>query len=407
LDANDPDTQDPAIQSATPALQPSNLLSTAQPADIPGRLVNAEVQPGDTLTHVFKRVGASLGDMYELLASGPKTKQHLTRLTPGEQFAFQFDDDHALTTLHYRMSLTESYEFARAHETGQFKATHHLAELQSRPAYAAGTIRSSLYLAAQEAGLPEGLIMELANIFAWDIDFALDIRENDEFRVIYEELHHEGTKVREGAILAAEFRNRGQTFTAIRYTDSRGNTSYYTPDGDSMRKAFLRSPVEFARISSHFNLRRKHPILHTIRAHKGTDYAAPTGTPIRAAGDGRVVFRGIKGGYGKTVIIQHGERYRTLYAHLHRYSNTKQGAKIQQGQIIGYVGKTGLASGPHLHYEFYENGMVRNPVTVKLPHADPIAKGEKTRFMAHVAQMTKQFGVMAEHFEQEQVARAD
>ncbi len=222
--------------------------------------------------------------------------------------------------------------------------------------------------------------MELANVFGWDIDFALDIRKGDSFTVLYEELFRNGEKIQDGDILAAEFINDGKAYRAVRYTNPQTNVSeYFTPDGKSMRKAFLRTPVNFARISSRFSVNRYHPVLHKVRSHKGVDYAAKSGTPIYAAGDGKVIFKGKKGGYGKVMIVQHGSKYTTLYAHLKTYNRKlRVGSKVKQGQTIAYVGKTGLATGPHLHYEFRVNGTHRNPLTVKLPESKPVPK----RYMA-------------------------
>jgi len=248
--------------------------------------------------------------------------------------------------------------------------------------YSRGVINSSLFLSAKRAGLSHSLTMDLANVFGYDIDFAMDIREGDEFEVIYEEKVVNGKRVGTGNILSARFTNRGKTYTAVRYTNKQGTTSYYNANGESMRKAFIRTPVDFARISSRFSTGRKHPILNKIRAHKGVDYAAPHGTPIKAAGDGRVTLAGRNGGYGNTVIIQHGQRYRTLYAHMQGFAKgIRNGANVKQGQIIGYIGTTGLSTGPHLHYEFQVNGVHVDPLSQKLPMADPIAASEKQRFM--------------------------
>lgn len=243
-------------------------------------------------------------------------------------------------------------------------------------------INSSLFLSAKRAGLSHSLTMDLANVFGYDIDFAQDIREGDEFEVIYEE-HVVGNKqVGSGNILSARFTNRGKTYTAVRYTSKQGVTSYYNADGMSMRKAFIRTPVDFARISSKFSMGRRHPILNKIRAHKGVDYAAPRGTPIKAAGDGRVMLAGRRGGYGNTVIIQHGNSYRTLYGHMQGFAKgIRNGVSVKQGQIIGYIGTTGLSTGPHLHYEFQVNGRHVDPLSQKLPMADPIARNEKQRFL--------------------------
>ena len=238
--------------------------------------------------------------------------------------------------------------------------------------------------------------MELAGIFGWDIDFALDIRQGDSFAVIYEEVFLDGEKVRDGDIIAATFSNRGESYQAIRYTDASNHTDYYSPDGHSMRKAFLRTPVEFSRISSRFSLGRKHPILNTIRAHKGVDYAAPRGTPIKATGDGKVIYRGVKGGYGNVVIIQHGSSYSTLYGHMSRFARgVHSGSHVKQGQIIGYVGSSGLATGPHLHYEFRINGVHRNPLTVKLPDAQPLPKQYMADFQMHANQLVASLDLLS------------
>ena len=198
----------------------------------------------------------------------------------------------------------------------------------------------------------------------------------------------DGELIGNGNIKVARFHNQGRELTAIRYTDSQGNASYYTPDGNSMRKEFLRNPIDFARISSRFNPNRRHPVLNTIRAHKGTDYAAPTGTPIKATGDGRIIHAGKKGGYGNTVIIQHGSTYQTIYAHLSRFNrNTRVGRSVKQGQVIGYVGSTGLATGPHLHYEFLVNGVHRDSLRIQLPKAQSVPATQKDDFRQHAQGM--------------------
>jgi len=265
-------------------------------------------------------------------------------------------------------------------ENGELLAKTYSHLIETREAHASGKIKSSLFLAAQDAGISQNVIMELANIFGWDIDFALDIRKGDSFTVLYEELYRNGEKISDGKILAAEFINDGKAYRAVRYTNPQTNRSeYFTPDGKSMRKAFLRSPVDFTRISSRFTVNRYHPILHKFRSHKGVDYAAKRGTPVHAAGDGKVIFKGKKGGYGKVMIVQHGSKYTTLYAHLKTYNRKlRVGSKVKQGQTIAYVGSSGLATGPHLHYEFRVNGTHRNPLTVRLPVSSPVPK----RYMA-------------------------
>jgi murein DD-endopeptidase MepM/ murein hydrolase activator NlpD len=276
-------------------------------------------------------------------------------------------------------------------EAEGYRAELHELALEARPRHASAIIKDSLFQTGIEAGLSENLIMELAQLFGWDIDFALDIRSGDRFTLLYEELYRDGERLRDGRILAAEFVNQGRSVQAVLFTRSDGESDYYSPDGKSMRKAFLRAPVDFRRISSRFQRERWHPVLGVKRPHRGVDYAAAIGTPIKAAGDGRITHRGTKGGYGKTIILQHGATYSTLYAHMSRYAKSTQvGKRVRQGQIIGYVGKTGLATGPHLHYEFRVNGVHRNPLTVKLPSADPLPKRYRAEFEAHATPLLAQ-----------------
>jgi murein DD-endopeptidase MepM/ murein hydrolase activator NlpD len=247
-----------------------------------------------------------------------------------------------------------------------------------------------------KAGLSDPVIMRLAGIFAWDIDFALDIRRDDWFAVVFEEVWQDGRKVRDGDILAAEFGNQGRSYRALRFADDEGRTDYFTPEGRSLRKAFLRAPVDFTRVSSNFNPNRLHPILKVRRPHQGVDYAANQGTPIRAAGDGKVTFAGSRNGYGNAVILQHGGNITTLYAHMSRIaSEARVGRRVRQGQVIGYVGKTGLATAPHLHYEYRINGVNRNPRTVPLPEAEPVPETMRARFAADVAPLVAELDALA------------
>lgn len=265
--------------------------------------------------------------------------------------------------------LTESNE--RIHSLipveSQNEVIHHSARDETPHRYisAHGVIYSSLSAAAENAGLSEGLVLQLTNIFAWDIDFATNLHRGDQFTVVYE-----NSDTGNDQIIAAEFVSEGRVLTAVRYEDNEGNINYYTPEGKIMRKTFLSSPVDYARISSHFDANRRHPILNRIRAHKGVDYAARTGTPVKSAGDGKIAFIGRKGGYGHVIIVKHGERYETLYAHLSDFKdNLQEGDTVSQGDVIGYVGQTGLATGPHLHYEFRVDGIHRNPETSNSRHA--------------------------------------
>ena len=257
------------------------------------------------------------------------------------------------------------------------------------PRFASATIDNSLYYDGSQAGVPDQILYQLAAIFGWDIDFALDIRKGDSFSIIFEEVQLDGEQIGYGDILIAQFNNRDRELTAVRYVDSQGQANYYTPEGTSMRKAFLRNPIDYFRISSRFNPNRKHPILNTIRAHRGTDYAAPTGTPIKAAGDGKVTFASRNGGYGNVVVIQHGQRYQTKYAHMSKFGRgVRVGRYVKQGQIIGYVGTTGASTGPHLHYEFLVDGVHRDSLRVKLPKAESIKSSEKAAFLKESEKLT-------------------
>lgn len=346
------------------------------------------VKSGDSLSLIFQRAGLKDRDLYELFNSSPDAKE-LRRIMPGEVISFELNNVNQLKQLTYVKSELSSLQFTRTEKGFESKKLEREPDLQV--AFRHATINSSLFMAGKNAGLASNVVMDLANIFAWDIDFAQDIHRGDQFKVMYQEKFLDGKKIGNGAILAVEFINQGKTYKAVRYTDKEGHTNYYSPTGESMRKAFLRMPVDFARISSHFNLNRKHPVLHTIRAHKGTDYAAARGTPIKAAGDGKVIHAGRKGGYGNTVILQHGQGYQTLYAHMHNFGGgIKTGARVRQGQIIGYVGTTGLSTGPHLHYEFHVHGVPRNPMTIDLPKTVAIVDTEKARFKAQTQTLVAQ-----------------
>lgn len=335
------------------------------------------VQNGDNLSIIFKRAGLNDRAIYELF-SDAKDAKDLRNIRPGQKMAFLVENGQ-LNGLNYTIDNLNSLSFSRSQKGFVSKETQLKPEVKL--AFRQATIDSSLYMAGKRAGMPSNLTMELANIFGWDVDFALDIQKGDSFKVMYEEHYLNGKKISNGKIMAAEFTNGSKTFKAVRYTDKDGNSNYYTPDGRGMHKAFLRTPIEFARISSHFSLNRKHPVLHIIRAHKGTDYAAARGTPIRATGNGKIAFAGRKNGFGNTVIIQHGQGIETLYGHMNGFAKgIKTGTRVSQGDVIGYVGSTGLASGPHLHYEFHVNGQVRNPVTVPLPKAIGVEKTEIARF---------------------------
>ena len=336
------------------------------------------VRKGDNLSLIFKRAGFNDGDVHRVVTQAPDGKS-LARIYPGQTIAFLSDDQGKLEAVRHVKSPLVTVTYTLTEQGFDSAVTERSPE--SRETWTSGEITSSLFLAGQDAGLSHNMIMELANIFGGVIDFVLDPRTGDSFHLIYEELYLDGEKYKDGTIIAASFTNQGETFNAYRYRDSQGDVSYYNEDGVSMRKAFLLAPVDFTRISSNFNPNRLHPIYKTKRPHRGTDYAAPTGTPVFAAGDGRVSRAGYSRANGNYVFIQHGEQYVTRYLHLHK-RKVKQGQRVSQSQVIGTVGATGAATGPHLHYEFLMNGVHRNPRTIhkKLPKAKSLPKTEMAQF---------------------------
>ena len=393
----DQDAADAAQATNEPAASPfaqiensdQNAAQTAETAPAPVAPAEKPKEPGhrevvvskgDTLSTLFEKVGLPAASVHEVLASDKQAKQ-FSQLKRGQKLEFELNPEGQLTSLHSKVSDVETITLTKNDKGYSFNRV--TAKPTVRTAYVHGVINSSLSQSAARAGLSHSLTMDMASVFGYDVDFAQDIRQGDEFDVIYEQKIINGKAVGTGPILSARFTNRGKTYTAVRYTNKQGNSSYYTADGNSMRKAFIRTPVDFARISSKFSMGRKHPILNKIRAHKGVDYAAPRGTPIKAAGDGKVLLAGRRGGYGNTVIIQHGNTYRTLYGHMQGFAKgVKTGGTVKQGQVIGYIGTTGLSTGPHLHYEFQVNGVHVDPLGQKLPMADPIAKSERARFLA-------------------------
>lgn len=358
---------------------------------------NVTIENGDTLSGVFARLNVPAKDWMAVLALGGHTDE-FTKLRPGEQLSMALQPEPVEIAadaepneaaeekplnrlLGIRRQYSESYTIEVIKKAEQFVAyqLHHPPEI--REVFASGVINNSLSQDANDAGVPVSVIMKMADIFAWDIDFAMDIRKGDEFAVVYQEVWSQGEMVRTGQVLATQFVNRGKVKEAVYFAGVDGYSGHFTPDGNSLRKAFLRSPLKFSRISSHFNLGRRHPILNTIRAHKGVDYAARRGTPINAAGDGRVTFAGWKGGYGRTLVIKHHGGIETLYAHLNGFAEgVKVGARVTQGQRVAFVGSTGLATGPHLHYEFRQNGQHRDPLKVALPRSIPLPEEYQAEF---------------------------
>jgi len=380
--------------SFTPSAGPGPILPQTAVAAAPElKWSNTHVKRGENLSLIFSRLGFSARELQNIL-DGDKDTHLLKHLYPGDEIRYQKDQEGKLQSLAYRYEEAHSLVIHRRDQGYETEVVEH--PLEHRSHHASATIDDSLYLSAQGAGLSDRLTMELAGIFGWDVDFALDIRSGDRFTVIYDQIYQDGEFLRDGEITAAEFVNQGHTYRAIRYTDSQGKTDYYTPDGKSLRKAFLRTPVAFTRISSRFTRGRWHPVLHHIRAHKGVDYAAPRGTPVKATSDGKIAFLGRKGGYGRVVIIQHGQRYSTLYAHLSGYKRgLRSGSHVHQGQTIGFVGQSGLATGPHLHYEFRINGVHHNPLTVHLPDAAPLPAGQMMTFQSRANPLLAQLDVLS------------
>ena len=349
------------------------LLELGPPA--PDERLYLTVNPGDNLSLIFQRAGLGARDVH-LLANSVEDAEVLANLYPGQQLAFNVDPEaKVLHSLELIKSPRESYVFHR-HDSAQFSSTHILRKPQVEFAYRSAVIDDSLFMAAQRSGIGAAMTLELADIFGGVVDFMLETRAGDSFSVLFEEEYLDGKLIGSGRILAASFTNQGTVHRAVSYTDGEGKSNFYNEEGESMRKAFLQNPVDFTRISSNFNLSRRHPILNTIRAHRGTDYAAPTGTPVVATSDGKVTFAARNGSFGNLVVIQHGDRFETKYAHLNAFAKgVGVGSRVKQGQVVGYVGSTGSATGPHLHYEFLMDGVHRNWRTIhdELPKAESIA----------------------------------
>lgn len=356
-----------------------------------------KIASGDTMEMLFRKNSLDVGDLM-LIAQLEEAKKRFRNIRPGDVFEVTHDKGQ-LISMYTKLDLTSALQIEKRDAGFSAEIINRPIEKRKRMAY--GVINSSLFESGANAGLSDKLIMNIAGIFAWDVDFVLDIRQGDNYYVQYEEIWQDRKFITDGEIIAAEFNNNGRTIQAIRFIDDNNRSEYFTPSGNSVRKAFLRAPVDFTRISSNFNPRRRHPILNRIRAHRGVDYAAPRGTPIKASGDGKVIYRSNKAGYGRTVILQHGGNITTLYAHMSGYAaKARIGSRVTQGQIIGYVGMTGLATANHLHYEYRLNGVHRNPRTVNLPDAEPIAERYRDRFLAEAKPILREL----ELFKSTQVA---
>jgi murein DD-endopeptidase MepM/ murein hydrolase activator NlpD len=362
-------------QLATPAIEPFDSSDQL--------FVREErVQRGDTVANLLSRLGLEDDAVLGFLRTTPEAAMISRQMSPGKQVTARVDGDGKLSTLIFPLNGGNDRALVVERDGADaLKVTESALPLETRVLMKSAQIRYSLFGAADAADIPDSVATQLADIFGGDIDFHRDLRKGDRFSVVYESISYLGRMMRTGRILAAEFVNDDRTYRAVWFEDEDGKGGYYTADGKNIRKAFLRSPLEFSRITSGFSISRYHPILHTQRAHTGVDYGAPVGTRVKATGDGVVEFVGSQGGYGKVVMLRHQSQYLTVYGHLSGYApGLRKGNRVGQGAVIGYVGATGLATGPHLHYEFRVNGAHRNPLAVVLPEAPPLTALQLPRF---------------------------
>lgn len=369
-----------------------NAVADTLSAPEPAAWNRVIVARGESLSNVFDDVGLPAQDWMLMTRLGGDSSR-LKKLKAGDTINMRIVSGR-LEELTYAFDETRTLSVRR--KGVGYESITLTSALEHEPAESVGEIRSSLFADGRKAGLSNRMILEFADIFGYDIDFAQDLQEGDRFAVVYDNILKDGKKIRDGEILAAQFTNQGKTYRAVRFVDSEGRPGYYTPDGQSLRKAFIRTPVDFVRISSGFNLARRHPILNIIRAHKGVDYAAATGTPVHTTGDGKIQFMGKKNGYGNVVVVRHSGQNETLYAHLSRFKpGLSVGSKVRQGQIIAFVGSTGLATAPHLHYEFLVNGIHKNPMTVTLPRAVPLNSQALAKFRRETAPMVARMDTLS------------
>lgn len=368
-------TLDLPPRDTAPAYEsPATVLQAPVPMDDePWQAVT--VRKGQSLDSIFRAQGFGAGTLHQIMTLNEDTSQ-LKKIRPGDVFEFQRFADQSFKRMRY--AIDEDRFLIVEHDGQQVSAHTVMRELVVQTTETSGVIDSSLFLAGKKAGLTDAMVMDLANLFGWDIDFVLDIRAGDRFYLVYEKIYRDGEFLRDGEIVGATFVNQGEKFQALRFKTD-GQTQYFAPDGRNMRKAFLRAPLNFSYISSNFNPKRYHPILKRVKAHNGIDYKAPRGTPVFAAGDGKVIQSAYSKYNGHHVFIKHANSIVTKYLHFTNRT-VKKGQRVKQGQVIGYVGATGLAQAPHLHYEFLLNGVHRNPRTVSLPKADPLPGEQLAEF---------------------------
>ena len=351
---------------------------------IEGAFVREErIQRGDSVGSLIARLGIQDESAVQFLRENHGAQAIFRQLSPGKPVTAHVSENGELQMLIYPLNGKDRALFVERRD-GMLQAKEQALQLETHVFMRSGEIRYSLFGATDSAGLSDGVATQLADIFGGDIDFHRDLRRGDRFSVVYESSSYLGRPMRTGRILAAEFVNNGKTHRAVWYEDVEGKGGYYGADGRNIRKTFLRSPLEFSRITSGFSSSRFHPILQKWRAHQGIDYGAPGGTRVKSTADGVVEFVGNQGGYGRAVILRHQGRYTTLYGHLSGFARgIKKGARIAQGDVIGYVGSSGWSTGPHLHYEFRNNGIFQNPLAMAVPSAPPLGAMQLTKFHAH------------------------
>jgi len=359
---------------STEIISKTLLLSSQNNPSIKTKKIHI-VQEGENLSLIFEKYRVSLNNTYKIFREDKSNE--VKNIIPKDRLEF-LSIDEKLQEIHIHKGPLLSYHIELSPKILIKKIVKKPELINS---FKTGVIESSFYLAGLKNDIPESVIMDLAYIFGWDIDFVFDIRAGDRFRLLYETPFVDGQQIENGSILFAEFFNQNNRYTAIRYNGKNKRWDYFNEFGGSLEKAFLRAPLDFAYVSSHFNPNRRHPILNTIRAHNGVDYAAKRGTPIRSTGEGLIQSVGWKSGYGRTIVIRHGGEITTLYAHLEKYHpSISKGMKISQGQTIGFVGDSGLATAPHLHYEFRIGEKRTDPLKVALPSASPLDKSKMGQF---------------------------
>lgn len=388
------DTPEPHVVRATVVEQLALPAGEIVPAEVVPYVHEDRFERGDTFASLLARLGVDSADAVQLVRQHGKSKPFRS-LRPGMTVQAETTDYGALLALRFISGRDTVLGFER--EGDGFRVIDERATLARRVVLKSGEIRSSLFAAADEVDLPDAVTMQIADIFSGDVDFHRDLRKGDRFAVVYEAFHHNGRLLKSGRVLAAEFVNNRKTFRAVWFDDAeQGRGGYFAPDGKNLRKAFLRSPLEFSRVTSGFAM-RFHPILQQWRAHNGVDYGAPTGTRVRATADGVVDFAGVQGGYGKVVILRHHGGITTAYAHLNGFAGgLHRGARVAQGDTIGFVGATGWATGPHLHYEFRVNNQHRNPLTIAMPAAEPVPAERMPAFLAAARPLATQLELLAD-----------